>query len=420
MTTEKFISRLIGLTGIKVKNFDLRSKQKRLDLFIKPLKNGCRCPKCGRRGTIVNKADRGRDFRYWKDIVVCGYQIYFWYAPKEIICSTHGRIQEEIPWSESNSRVTYRLEYRILAYSKIMTQKAASELLKMANSTLSDLLHRAIQRIRKEHKIRGVHTIGVDEISYQKGRKFVTIVYDLIRGCVLWVGKGKGRATIDKFFNDHLSKFQKNNIKWASCDMSDAYINGIKAHCPNVKLVLDRFHIVKALNEALDDVRKEEWRKLSGKNKKAMKGLRWLLYRHSTTRSKEETQRLKELKKSNNRIYRAWILKDEFEKFWEYLYTGSSKKFVTAWITRVMRSKIDSMKRFARTIRKNFDSIVTFTEGQISNATAEGINRILKIIKNRASGFRNVNSFIDMIFLVKGDLDILAQIPNEFRKMEFV
>lgn len=420
MTTGKFISRLIGLVGIKIKSFDLRPNLKRLDLFVKPLGNGCRCPECGRRGTIVKKRNRSRDLRCWKDIVICGHQIFFWYAPKEITCPTHKRIQEEIPWSEVDGRITYRLEYRILAYGKIMTQKASAGLLKMASSTLSDLLHRAIERIRKGHKIRGVHTIGVDEISYQKGRKFVTIVYDLDKGCVLWVGKGKGRATIDEFFNNHLSRFQKNNIKWASCDMSDAYINGIKAHCPNVKLVLDRFHIVKALNEALDDVRKEEWRKLSGNNKKAMKGLRWLLYRHSTTRSKEETERLKELKKSNNRIYRAWVLKDEFEKFWEYLYTGCSEKFVTAWITRVLRSRIESMKKFARTLRKNFDNVITFTEGQISNATAEGINRILKIIKNRASGFRNVDSFIDMIFLVKGDLDILAQIPKKFKSMGLV
>ena len=259
--------------------------------------------------------------------------------------------------------------------------------------------------------------IGVDEISYQKGRKFVTVVYDLKKGCVLWVGKGKGRDTLDIFFNEELSDFQKKNIKWASCDMSDAYINGIKAHCPNVKLVLDRFHIVKSLNEALDDVRKEEWRKLSGEDKKAMKGLRWLLYRHSVTRSKSETDRLKELEKSNNRIYRAWVLKDEFEKFWDYTYSGSSEKFLKAWVTRTLRSQIESMKKFARTLRKNFENIITFTEGQVTNATAEGVNRILKIIKNRASGFKNVNSFIDMIMLVKGDLDIPAQIPNMFRLM---
>lgn len=355
--------------------------------------------------------------RYWKDIVVCGHQVFFWYAPKEIICPTHGRIQEMIPWAEANSIITYRLEYRILVYCQLTTQKAASEILKIPKSTLSDILHRVINRIRKGHRIRGVRKLGVDEISYLKGHKFVTVVYDIERGHVLWVGKGKGRETIDKFFNEQLSDFQKKSIVWASCDMSETYINAIKDHCPNVKLVLDRFHIVKALNESLDEVRKEEWRKLSGEEKKAMKGLRWLLYKHSSTRTKDETRELNELKKANNRIYRAWILKDELEQFWDYTYSGCSEKFLKGWISRTLKSRIDSMKKFATTLRKNFSNIITFTEGQITNATSEGVNRVLKIVKNRASGFKSVESFIDMIMLTKGDLDIPAQIPVEFRRM---
>lgn len=420
MTTKKFIGKLLGLTGLKVKHFNLMPRLKVLDLWVNPLKNGSMCPICERRGVIVKKKKRTRDMRNWKDIVVCGHQVFLWYAPKEIICPTHGRIQEDIPWADIDAKITSRLEYRALIYSQLTTQKAASMLLKIPKSTLSDIIHRAIKRIRKDHRIRGVDTIGVDEISYQKGKKFVTVVYDLKKGTVLWVGLGKGRKTIDKFFNEKLSDFQKKNIKWASCDMSDAYINGIKAHCPNVKLVLDRFHIVKALNEAVDEVRKEAWRELSGEDKKAMKGLRWLLYRHSITRSEEETQRLKELKKWNNRIYRAWVLKDEFEQFWDYICCDSSEQFLKAWITRTLRSRIDSMKKFARTLRKNSDNIITFSESQLTNATAEGVNRVLKIIKNRASGFKTVESFIDLIMLVKGDLDIPAQIPTKFKAMGLV
>lgn len=350
-------------------------------------------------------------------VVICGLQVFFWYAPKEIDCPTHGRIQEEIPWAEANSTITHRLEYRILVYSQLTTQKAASKILGIPKSTLSDILHRVINRIRMNHRIRGVKKIGVDEISYQKGRKFVTVVYDLGRGCVLWVGKGKGRDTIDKFFNEKLSDFQKKNIKWASCDMSETYINAIEHHCPNAKLVLDKFHIVKALNESLDEVRKEEWRKLRGEERKAMKGVRWILYKRSSTRTKKETRRLNEFKKANNRIYRAWVLKDEFEKFWDYIYGGCSENFLKGWVTRVLRSRIESMKKFARTLRKNFKRIITYTECQITNATGEGVNRVLKIVKNRALGFKNVNSFIDMIMLVKGDLDIPGQISEEFKTM---
>jgi transposase len=273
MSNLKLLYKLLRLKELKITWFEFRNRDTELHFGVKPYKNGCRCAECGRRGRVVRTAEA----RTWTDVTVLGLKIIFHYAPKEIECPTHGRGQEEIPWAAPLARVTYRLEWRICALSQIMTQKAAAEILKMPPSTLSDLLHRVIKRTRDGHKIRGLVTLGVDEISYLKGRKFCTIVYDLDRSRILWVGKGKGRETIDKFFNEQLSEFQRKQITWASCDMSKAYTEAIKHHCPNVKLVIDRFHIVKALNEAVDEVRKEEWRLLDVDGRKAVKGLRWLL-----------------------------------------------------------------------------------------------------------------------------------------------
>jgi len=111
-----------------------------------------------------------------------------------------------------------------------------------------------INRVREGHKIEDIKSIGIDEVSYAKGRKFVTVIYDLEKSCVVWVGKGKGRDTVDSFFNNELTDAQKKKIKWASCDMYQTYIGAIECHCPNVTVVLDRFHVAKALNEALDEV----------------------------------------------------------------------------------------------------------------------------------------------------------------------
>ena len=183
-------------------------------------------------------------------------------------------------------RTTYRFEYIMLVYCQLMTQKAAAKILHIPKSTLSDQLHRAITRIRDGHRIRGLKSVGIDEISYCKGHKYATIVYDLDRSCVIWVGQGKERKTIDQFFNERLSDYQKGQIKWASCDMSQTYIGAIEDHCPNAKLVLDRFHIAKALNEAVDEIRKDQWRQATSDERKVLKGLRWLLFRHSSNRSK--------------------------------------------------------------------------------------------------------------------------------------
>lgn len=414
MSNLQLLMKLLRLKELKVTWFELKNRDTELRLGVKPYKNGCLCPECGRRCRVVCLA---RELRTWTDVTVFGRKVIFYYAPKEINCPTHGRAQEEIPWAAPLARVTHRLEWRICALSQLMTQKAAAELLKIASSTLSDLLHRVITRTRAGHKIRGLVTLGVDEISYLKGRKFCTIVYDLDRSRVLWVGKGKGRETIDKFFNEQLSQYQREKITWASCDMSRAYTGAIIHHCPNVKLVIDRFHIVKALNEAVDEVRKEEWRGLDVDGRKAIKGLRWLLGMNPKNRTKGNTRFLNSLAKSNRRIHRAWVLKDEFNHFWNYTYAGSAEQFLKRWMTAALKSRIPSLIKFVGTVREYKQNIMTFIERPLTNAVGEGINRILKIVKNRSSGFRNLESFSDLIFLTIGDLDINAHIPSRLRTL---
>lgn len=414
MSNTKLLGTILRLKGLKITDFRLKPRKQELHLCVKPYKNGCRCPHCGRRGRIVRQ---GPTARVWEDLTLLGLKVLLWYAPKEIACPTHGRIQEEIPWAAPFSRITYRLEWRICALCQIMTQKAAAGLLKMPGSTLSDLLHRVINRTREDHRIRGLKTVGVDEIAFCKGRKYATVVYDLDRARVVWVGQGKGRETIDRFFNDCLSEGQKSRIQWACCDMSRAYTEAIKHHCPNATLVIDRFHIVKALNEAVDEVRKQQWRELDTDGRKAIKGLRWLLSMHSSNRSKGHTRFLNRLRNSNRRIHRAWVLKDEFEHFWNYTYRGSAEKFLKRWMTAALRSRLPSLRKFVATLRNHYEHILAFIDTGLTNAVSEGINRIIKIVKNRASGYRNLDSFADMIYLVVGDLDIPAHIPSQLRTL---
>jgi len=381
-------------------------------LSVKPHKNGCKCPICGRRGEIKSIL---REARTWRDVRVGLWTVIFLYCPKEIICPTHGRVQEEIPWAAPHARATFRVEYLVLVYSKLMTQKAAADLLAMPTSTFSDLLHRTIARLRDGHRIRGLKAIGIDEVSYRKGHKYVTVVYDLERGCVVWVGKGKARATINHFFKTELSDYQRKHIECASCDTSATFIGAIEHHCPNAKLVLDRFHIVKALNEAVDEVRKEQWREATKDERKALKGLRWLLFKHPSNRTPEDELLLEQLKKGNRRIYRACVLKDEFDLFWDFEDTAKAATFLATWGTAALRSRLPPLRKFVKTLRKHLGNIITFVETRLTNAVAEGLNRIIGMIRNRASGFLTVEAFADLIYLVIGDVDIPAQIPARFR-----
>lgn len=411
MASNKVIARLLKLKDCKLIDVSFHHDQI-VRLRVKPLKNGRRCAECGRRGTIVRMRPAARE---WRDLKVGGWNMRLVYAPREIHCATHGRVEEQIPWAAPHSRVTHRFEYVMLRLCQSMTQKAAAELLGVAKSTLSDQLHRSIQRRRAGYRIRGLRNMGVDEISFRKGHKYATLVYDLDESKVVWIGRGKGRESIDEFFNTQLSAHQKQQIQAACCDMSEAYVGAVTEHCPNATLVIDRFHIVKALNAALDEVRKQQWREATGADRKLLKGMRWLLYRHSSTRTRAHTRSIRKMEKHNRRIYRAWQLKDEFEAFWDYKAPWAAERFLKGWLTRCLKSRLQPMRRFVATVRKHLDAILAFTRTRLTNAISEGLNRIAKIVKNRASGFRDLPPFADLIMLVIGNVDIPGQIPTKFR-----
>ena len=414
MSNTRLLSKILRLTGMKVTDLKFLDHGRGLHRTVKSYKNGCRGSQCNRRGRIVSSPGVGRS---WEDLTLIGINILLWFAPREIECPTHGRVPEQIPWATRYVRVTYRLEWRIGMRCRAMTQKAAADILHMPRSRLSGLLHRSVTARRDGQRIRGLRRLGVEEIAYCKGRKFATRVYDLERARVVWVGAGKGRETIDRFFCEALSEYRRSQIRWASCDMSRAYTEAIKQYCPNATLVIDHFHVTKALNEAVDAVRKEQWRTLAGEQRKAIKGLRWRLYRHPATRTKGQTRTLNRLRHCHRRIHRAWVLKDEFAQFWGFTYKGAAEKFLRTWMTSALRSRIPSLRTFVGTLKTHFDNILDFVEHDLTNAVAEGFNRIIKIVKNRASGYRNLDAFTDIIYLVVGDLDIPAHVPSNLRTL---
>jgi transposase len=214
-----------------------------------------------------------------------------------------------------------------------------------------------------------------------------------------------------------LTQEQKEAIRWALFDVSQTYIGAIEHHCPNVTVVLDRFHFAKAIHEAVGEVRKEEWRKALGEERKALKGLRWLLYKHSSNRSREECATLESLRKGNRRIHRDWILKDEFEPSWDHKAPWAAKRHLKRWMTTALRSRPESLRKFVHTAKEHLHRILPYIGSCLTHAIAEGLNRIIKILKNRASGFRNIEAFSDLIYLTVGDLDLPDQIPEQFRTL---
>ncbi len=297
----------------------------------------------------------------------------------------------------------------------MMPQAQVAQILKVPQSTLADALHRVVEHYRKDHQIANVTKIGIDEVSYKKGHKYLTLVYDLDQHCVIWAGKGKARDTIDPFFQQILTEQQRSSITVATCDLSETFIGAIEDHCKNAQVVLDRFHIVQSLNQALDEVRKEQWRSANPAGRRALKGLRWLLYKHPKHRTKRDTRILNRLRRGNNRIHRAWILKDEFQHFWDFVNRRRAERFLMKWTRSALLSRLEPLRKFAKMVRKHKERILTFADTRATNAVAESVNRSIRQIRNWASGYQSVQHFINLIFLRLGDLCIPDQIPVPFR-----
>ena len=382
-----------------------------LMLEVKPFKNGARCPQCGRRGRRVRSRPRTRQ---WRDLPVAGREVTLGYAPREIVCRTHGRTEEEIPWAARHARVSYRFEYAVLRRCKVMTQKAAAQLLQMPASTLSDQLHRSIERYRSGHRVRGLRVIGIDESSYRKRHKYATLVCDLERSVVVWVGQGRGRATIDQFFDHQLSGYQKSQIHTGCCDMAKRtrHLESLP-ECPiGARPIPHR----QGAQRSLTTYARNSGAKRAPRTEKPSRDCAGCctgihpLVRAGTRRP------LRALEKHNRRIYRAWRLKDEFEQLWTFNAPWAALRFFKRWTTSALRSRLEPLRRFVATAPRHQAGILAFVEtSRVTHAVAEGLNRIVKIVKNRASGFRHLQPFADMIYLTVGDLDIPAQIPGKFR-----
>ena len=411
-SANKLLCKLLGFNDLRVTGHDLLPRKGVLWLAVKPHKNGARCPGCGRRGKLLKRGPNGaaRAARTWRDTPVGGLATAITYSPREIVCETHGRVQENIPWAAPHSRSTLRLDFLVLRLCKVMTQKEAAAQLGLPASTLAEMLHRCVARYRDGHRLRGLKNVGIDEISYRRGHRYLTIVYDLDRHHVVWVGKGKGRETIDGFFNGVMSPAQRARVRSACCDMSRTYIGAIGDHLPEALLVIDRFHVIKALNEAVDEVRKEVWRTASKADRKGLKGLRFILLKNRKNRSRREHKIVAELSRTQRQVARACELKDELAHFWTYSYIGSAEKFLKGWKKRAKLSRIAPLKKFAQTLENHWEGVMASVSG-ITNAVAEGLNRIIRMTKNRASGYRSTDNFANMIYLIVGDLDLPGQIP---------
>ena len=260
-----------------------------------------------------------------------------------------------------------------------------------------------------EHRdLSSLKAIGVDEIAYGRGHQYLTLVYQIESGCtrLLWVGKERTTASFEQFFA-LLGTELAARIEFVCSDMWKPYLDLIAKHCTNALNILDRFHVVAKMNLALDDVRAHEGRRMAREGyEPTLKKTRWCLLKRPENLTDQQRIRLRDLLRFNLQSVRAYLLKEEFQQFWQYESPTWAGKFIDQWCTKAMRSRIEPVKKFARSVRNHRELLLNYFRArkEFSSGVIEGLNNKAKVTMRKAYGYRTFRIAELSLFHVLGKL----------------
>jgi transposase len=391
---ETFMRKQLGLKAHTVTRVE--ETEKELIIHIDRLgKRLLRCGVCRRRCRKVHSIRKARE---WRDLSMRKLALKLRYRPRRVECPRCGLRVEDFPWAEPWARVTTALSNAVAKLAREWSWQGTARQYGLNWKSVATIVKRAVEYGLRHRTRPPVHVIGIDEVSRRKGQVYLTVVYDLERRVLLWVGDDRTEEAVEPFFTKEMGKWRCNTLRVVCMDMWAAYANLVRKHATNAQILFDRFHIVKHLNKAVDEVRLELWRQLTARQRVTFKGTRWLLLKNPWNLTDDQQERLSTLVRWNSPIVRAYYLKEAFQLFWNYQQPKRAKDHLEKWMRSAMRSRLEPFKKFVGMLRSHLDGVLSWTEHRVSNGAVEGMNNKIKSISHRSFGFRTAENFIAAIY----------------------
>jgi transposase len=310
--------------------------------------------------------------------------------------------QAHLPFAEPKKQHTRQFAKYIIQLRKHMTLRDLAAHTGVSDYTIREIEKRYLQRHFEKPRLRQVTRLGIDEICIGKGHRYLTIVMDLTRGNVLFVGEGKGHEGLKPFFRS--LKASRAKIEAVVIDLSPAFQSAVKQDLPEALVVCDHFHITKLFNEQLSVLRRELYHEATTKlEQDVLKGTRWLILMnqehlsqepgHKKVKHQTEYQRLEEALKLNKSLATAYYLKEELREFWQQADTKHAERFLDDWCQRATASGIRVMLKFAKTLQTHRQGLLNWYQCPISTGPLEGTNNKIKTLQRQAYGFRDQHYF---------------------------
>jgi transposase len=380
-----------------IKTIDFKVEEKQLDLHI-DFDSGSKfpCPSCGRSCCHVHDTIE----RTWRHLNFFQFKTYLHCRVPRTECEGCGVKQVKVPWARKSSGFTLLMDSMIVILAQHMPAKTVADIIGEHDTRIWRVLEYYVQEARSNEDFTNVHSVGVDETSRAKGHNYISVFVDLDESRVIHVCEGRDSGTVTSFKHDYEAhKGLAGDVDNFCCDMSPAFISGIESNFENAAITFDRFHVMKLMNEAVDQVRREE--QADNAN---LKRTRYIWLKNPENLTSRQVKELGSLKDMHLKTSRAYDLKLSLRDFWNIRDPILAESYLKKWYFWATHSRLAPVIDKAKTFKHHWNGILNYINTRIDNGVLEGINSLIQAAKNSSRGFRSTKNFIITIYLRLGKL----------------
>jgi transposase len=419
-------NKMLGIVGASVVSVTFASE----GIVIGLRRRRCRpvCP-CGWKGRGIYD----RSVRRWRHLDLGATKLFLEAEIRRIDCRRCGRVRtEELPWARPRARHSRDFEDVVAWLAQHTDKTTITRLLRTSWETVAGIVGRVVDEHLETRRLEGLYRIGVDEVSYRKGHRYLTVVADHDRdGVVVWAGEGKGSKTLEAFY-DQLGPVGCAELQAVTLDMGSAYAKATTNKAPQARQCVDPFHLIQLANQAVEGARRWAWnltrpkgprpKRPRGRPRKGtpplansqarwLKHTRWALLKDPSQLNASQLEVLHELRRSHSVLYRCWQLKEGLRDLYRLQDPADAPEHLDWWLAWACRSRIPSFVALSKTVRVNRQRILAAVELGLSNSRLEGLNSKIRLINHRGYGHRSAAAVIAMIYLCCGGITI--RLPTE-------
>ncbi len=390
----------LGLTPPwEVSSIEFDPAQKRLDLHVDfPRGSLFACPDCNMKDCKAHDTEK----KTWRHLNFFQHEAYINARVPRVRCKKCGVRLVQVPWARPGGGFTLLFEAMIMILAQAMPVNAVGKFVKEHDTRLWRILRHYVDEARSCEDHSHVRKVGMDETSAKRGHNYVSVFADLEKSKVLFVTEGKDASTVKRFkedLTDHNGDPEA--VEELCADMSPSFVSGVSERFPNADLTFDKFHIMKIINAAVDEVRRQEQ-----KDRPELFKTRciWLKNPERLQSSQSRTLEHLTVKKLNLKTSRAYHIKLNFQEFFNQP-PENAEAYLKKWYFWATHSRLEPIKKAAYTIKRHWHGVLRWFQSGISNGILEGINSLIQAAKARARGYRNIKNFMAVIYLIGGKLN---------------